>query len=128
MGGLAQAWSAFVDLFAGREPATGSRLTSPSDPPVMLVKAKVREVLRRGVPVNRLEPGPAIHVARVVFADGSIALIRSIPEGHLIDAAVACLRTRVLAVPADVDSGGDIVLRWRRGQVLVELVGPDQPD
>ena len=125
---MARAWSAFAGLFGSRDPATTGRLASANDPPVVLVKAKVREVLRRGVPVNRLEPGPATHVARVVFADGSIALIRSLPEGHLVDAAVACLRTRVVAVPADAESGGDIVLRWRRGHVLVELVGPDQPD
>lgn len=128
MGALADAWSALAGLFGSRAPEPPSRLASANDPPVVLVKAKVRQVLRRGVPVNRLEPGPAVHVARIVFADGSIALIRSLPEGHLVDAAVACMRTRVLAVPADADSGGDIVLRWRRGHVLVELVGPDQPD
>ena len=94
----------------------------------MLVKAKVQDVLRRGVPVNRLEPGPAIQTARVVFADGSIALVRSVPPGHLMEAAVACLRTRVTAHPADASAEGDIVFTWRRGQVLVELIGPDQPD
>lgn len=128
MGALAQAWSALADVFGARQPVTRTRSVSPNDPPVMLVKAKVRDVLRRGVPVNRLEPGPSIHVARVIFADGSIALIRSVPEGRLVDAAVACMRTRVVAVPADADADGDIVLRWRRGHVLVELVGPDQPD
>jgi hypothetical protein len=51
-----------------------------------------------------------------------------VPPGHLTAVAVACLRMRVTARPAEESEDGDIVFRWRRGQVLVELIGPDQPD
>ena len=130
MGTLSQAVAAIAGALGRREssgqPAVIWR--RPDEPPILLVKAKIRDVLRRGVPVNRLEPGPAMHVARVVFADGSIALVRSVPPGHLMEAAVACLRMRVTAHAADPWEDGDIVFRWRRGQVLIELIGPDQPD
>ena len=130
MGTLSQALAAIVGALGTRDSSgrpTDSR-RRPDEPPILLVRAKVRDVLRRGVPVNRLEPGPAMHVARVVFADGSIALVRSVPPGHLTEAAVACLRMRVTAHAAEESQEGDIVFRWRRGQVLVELIGPDQPD
>ena len=130
MGTLSQALAAIVGALGKRDssgqPAVNRR--RPDEPPILLVKAKIRDVLRRGVPVNRLEPGPAMHTARAVFADGSIALVRSVPPGHLTEAAVACLRMRVTAHPADPSDDGDVVFRWPRGQVLVELVGPDQPD
>ena len=130
MGTLSQALSAIAGALGMREgpghPTAARR--RPDEPPLLLVKAKVRDVLRRGVPVNRLEPGPAVHTARAVFADGSIALVRSVPPGHLTEAAVACLRMRVTAQAAEPSEDGDIVFRWRRGQVLVELIGPDQPD
>jgi len=45
-----------------------------------------------------------------------------------MEAAFACLRMRVTAHPAEESQEGDIVFRWRRGQVLVELIGPDQLD
>ena len=127
---LTQALSAIADALGLRDSATSTRpvRTRPDEPPRLLVKAKVRDVLRRGVPVNRIEPGPAYHTARVVFADGSVALIQSVPPGHLIDAAVACLRTRVTAHPASASDDGNILLTWRYGHVLVELIGPDQPD
>ena len=131
MGTLSQALSALADAFGMREPVDPPHPRDPRDieTPVLLVRAKVRDVLRRGVPLNRLEPGPMLHTARAVFADGSVALVRSIPEGHLTPAAIACLRTRVTATPAEAeDFGADIVFRWRGGHVLVELVGPDQPD
>ena len=54
--------------------------------------------------------------------------MRAVPPGHLMEAAVACLRMRVTARPAEESKDGDIVFCWRRGQVLVELIGPDQPD
>ena len=130
MGTLSQALAAIVGALGMRDssqhPAVRQR--GPDEPPILLVKAKMRDVLRRGVPVNRLEPGPALHTACAIFADGSIALVRSVPPGHLMEAAVACLRMRVTAHPADPWDDGDIVLRWRRGQILVELIGPDQPD
>ena len=130
MGMLSQALAAIADALGRRESsgppaATRRRL---DEPPMLLVRAKVRDVLRRGVPVNRIEPGPVLHTARAVFADGSIALVRSVPPGHLMEAAVACLRMRVTAHPAEGSEEGDIVFQWRRGQVLVELIGPDQPD
>lgn len=130
MGTLSQALAAIAGALgrresSGRPAANGPRL---DEPPMLLVRAKVRDVLRRGVPVNRIEPGPVLHTARAVFADGSIALVRSVPPGHLMEAAVACLRMRVTAHPAEESQEGDIVFRWRRGQVLVELIGPDQPD
>jgi hypothetical protein len=127
---LSQALLSIADALGFRVSAGVPRAKArrSDEPPVLLVKAKVYEVLRRGVPVNRLEPGPAMQTARVVFADGSIAIVRSVPPGHLMDAAVACLRTRVTAHPAGATEDGDIVLTWRRGQVLVELIGPDQPD
>ncbi|HET7723552.1 MAG TPA: hypothetical protein VFK68_02860 [Propionibacteriaceae bacterium] len=127
---LTQALSAIADALGLRDggPSARPRRIGPDEPPRLLVKAKVHDVLRRGVPVNRIEPGPAVHTARVVFADGSIALIQSVPPGHLMDAAVACLRTRVTAHPSPASDDGDILLTWRRGQVLVELIGPDQPD
>ena len=130
MATLSQALSAIAGALGLRDSPGQARVRArrPDEPPIMLVKAKVHDVLRRGVPVNRLEPGPAMHTARVVFADGSIALVRSVPPGHLMEAAVACLRTRVTAHPADASAEGDIVFTWRRGQVLVELIGPDQPD
>ena len=127
---LSQALLAIADALgfrasAGQPPSAQRR---PDDPPILLVKAKIHDVLRRGVPVNRLVPGPAVHTARAVFADGSIALVRSVPPGHLPEAAIACLRTRVTAHPAGPSDDGDIVFTWRRGQVVVELIGPDQPD
>ena len=127
---LSQALLAIADAVGFRVSARASsvRPRRSDEPPVLLVKAKVYDVLRRGVPVNRLERGPAMHTARVVFADGSIAIVRSVPPGHLTEAAVACLRTRVTAHPADPSESGDIVFTRRRGQVLVELIGPDQPD
>jgi hypothetical protein len=127
---LWQALSAVADALGLRDAPGPIRPAPrhPDEPPIVLVKAKVRDVLRRGVPVNRLEPGPATQTARVVFADGSIALVRSVPPGHLMEAAVACLRMRVTAHPAGPSDDGDIVFTWRRGQVLVELIGPDQPD
>jgi len=127
---LSQALLAIADALGFRVSARAPRAKPrrSDEPPVLLVKAKVYDVLRRGVPVNRLEPGPAMQTARVVFADGSIAIVRSVPPGHLMEAAVACLRTRVTAHPAGPSEGGDIVFTWRRGQVLVELIGPDQPD
>lgn len=131
MGTWSQALSALADALGMREPDPVRYRRDPADleTPVLLVRAKVRDVLRRGVPLNRLEPGPMFQTARAIFADGSVALVRSIPAGHLTPAAVACLRTRVTAKPAEhTDEGGDIVFRWRGGQVLVELVGPDQPD
>ena len=130
MGMLSQALAAIADALGRRESAgqPAVKRRRPDEPPLLLVKAKVRDVLRRGVPVNRIEPGPAMHTARAVFADGSIALVRSVPPGHLMEAAVACLRMRVTAQAAEESEDGDIVFRWRRGQVLVELTGPDQPD
>jgi hypothetical protein len=129
MGVVAQALSAIASALRMRDVTEPARTRpDPDEPPVLLVKAKVRDVLRRGVPVNRIEAGPSYHTARAVFADGSIAVVRSIPEGHLMAAAVACLRTRVTARPATGDSEGDIVFAWRGGHVLVELMGPDQPD
>jgi hypothetical protein len=130
MGTLSQALLAIADALGLRDTAVEARPRQrrPDEPPILLVKAKVHDVLRRGVPVNRLEPGPAMQTARAVFADGSVALVRSVPPGHLMEAAVACLRTRVTARPADPSDEGDIVFTWRRGQVLVELIGPDQPD
>jgi hypothetical protein len=130
MGTLSQALSAIAGALGRREGPVQQtvRRRRPEEPPTLLVRAKVRDVLRRGVPVNRIEPGPATHTARAVFADGSVALVRSVPPGHLMEAAVACLRTRVTAHPAEPSELGDIVLRWRRGQILVELIGPDQPD
>jgi hypothetical protein len=129
MGTLSQALSAIAGALGFRDaPAPRHAARGADEPPILLVKAKVRDVLRRGVPVNRIEAGPTYHTARAVFADGSIAVVRSIPEGHLMNAAVACLRTRVTARPAAVESEGDIVFHWRGGQVLVELMGPDQPD
>jgi hypothetical protein len=131
MGTLSQALSALADALGLRDSSSqvrSSRSRRPDEPPTLLVRAKVHDVLRRGVPVNRIEPGPAMHTARAVFADGSVALVRSVPPGHLMDAAVACLRTRVTAHPAGPLDDGDIVLSWRRGQVLIELIGPDQPD
>ena len=132
MGTLSQALAAIADALGLREdPGPRRAGTGPrrqDEPPTLLVKAKVHDVLRRGVPVNRLEPGPAMQTARAVFADGSIAIVRSVPPGHLMEAAVACLRTRVTAHPAGPSADGDIVFSWRRGQVLVELIGPDQPD
>jgi len=130
MGTLSQALLAIADALGLRDTAVEARPRQrrPDEPPILLVKAKVHDVLRRGVPVNRLEPGPAMQTARAVFADGSVALVRSVPPGHLMEAAVACLRTRVTAHPAEPSAGGDIVFTWRRGQVLVELIGPDQPD
>ncbi len=130
MGTLSQALLAIADALGLRDGSGEAPPIQrpPDEPPMLLVRAKVRDVLRRGVPVNRLEPGPASQTARAVFADGSIALVRSVPPGHLMDAAVACLRTRVTAHPAEPSDDGDIVFRWRRGQVLVELIGPDQPD
>ena len=127
---LWQALSAVADALGLRDAPGPIRPAPrhPDEPPIVLVKAKVRDVLRRGVPVNRLEPGPATQTARVVFADGSIALVRSVPPGHLMEAGVACLRMRVTAHPAGPSDDGDIVFTWRRGQVLVELIGPDQPD
>ena len=127
---LSQALSAIADALGLRDTSTPAqpKQRRTDEPPILLVKAKVHDVLRRGVPVNRLEPGPATQTARAVFADGSIALVRSVPPGHLMEAAVACLRTRVTARPADASDEGDIVFTWRRGQVLVELIGPDQPD
>jgi hypothetical protein len=127
---LSQALLSIADALGFRVSAGVARAKPrrSDEPPVLLVKAKVHDVLRRGVPVNRLEPGPAMQTARVVFADGSIAIVRSVPPGHLMEAAVACLRTRVTAHPAGPSEDGDIVLTWRRGQVLVELIGPDQPD
>ena len=130
MGTLSQALAAIVGALGKQDssgqPTAGRR--RPDEPPILLVKAKLRDVLRRGVPVNRIEPGPAMHTARAVFADGSIALVRSVPPGHLMEAAVAYLRMRVTAHAADPWEDGDIVFRWRRGQVLIELIGPDQPD
>lgn len=129
MGVVAQALSAIASAFRWSDPVEPARTRpGPDEPPVLLVKAKVRDVLRRGVPVNRIEPGPLFHTGRAVFADGSIAVVKSIPEGHLMPAAVACLRTRVTARPAADDSEGDVVFHWRGGHVLVELMGPDQPD
>ena len=129
MGVVAQALSAIASALRIRDAAEPARTRrGPDEPPVLLVKAKVHDVLRRGVPVNRIIPGPSFHTGRAVFADGSVAVVKSIPEGHLMPAAVACLRTRVTARPAASDSEGDIVFHWRGGQVLVELMGPDQPD
>jgi hypothetical protein len=127
---LSQALSAIADaLGLHHRPGPGrSSAGRLEEPPTLLVRAKVHNVLRRGVPVNRLERGPAVQTARAVFADGSVALVRSVPPGHLMDAAVACVLTRVTAHPADPWEDGDIVLTWRRGRVLVELIGPDQPD
>ena len=71
-------------------------------------------------------PGP--HRATRRTDRPRIALVRSVPPGHLTEAAVACLRMRVTAHPAEESEDGDIVFRWRRGHVLVELIGPDQPD
>ncbi|MBI4900154.1 MAG: hypothetical protein HY829_06720, partial [Actinobacteria bacterium] len=96
---LTQALSAIAGALGLREAASTTRpsrtsrpsrpsrtsLSGPDEVPRLLVKAKVHDVLRRGVPVNRIEPGPAQYTARVVFADGSIALIRSVPPGHLMD-------------------------------------------
>jgi hypothetical protein len=129
MGVVAQALSAIASALRMRDdPEPARTRPNPDEPPVLLVKAKVHDVLRRGVPVNRIVPGPSFHTARAIFADGSVAVVRSIPEGHLMSAAVACLRTRVTARPAVKDSEGDVVFTWRGGQVLVELMGPDQPD
>jgi hypothetical protein len=128
---LSQALLAIADALGLRDGPVHERplrQKRSDEPPILLVKAKVHDVLRRGVPVNRIEPGPAMQTARAVFADGSIALVRSVPPGHLMEAAVACLRTRVTAHPADPADDGDIVFTWRRGKVLVELIGPDQPD
>lgn len=129
MSALSQALSAIAGAMGLRDP--GEPVTAapdPDEPPLLLVKAKVRDVIRRGVPLNRLERGPVAHTARVVFADGSVAVVRSVPEGHLTAAAIACLRTRVVARPAASGSDGDLEFRWLGGQVLVQLMGPDQPD
>lgn len=98
------------------------------EPPTLLAKAKIHEVLYRGVPVNRFEPGPTTQAARVVFADGSIALVRSIPPGRLVEVALACHRSRVIAHLTEPSRDGDIVFTWSGGQIAAELVGPDQPD
>ena len=128
MGVVAQALTAIANALRTRDAEPARTRRDPDEPPLLLVKAKVNDVLRRGVPVNRIVAGPSYHTARAVFAVGSVAVVRSIPEGNLLPAAVACLRTRVMARAAGPGSEGDVIFHWRGGQVLVELMGPDQPD
>lgn len=129
MGALARPLAAIAEAMGLHSPVDRVRARGVSqEPPVLLVRAKVHNLLRRGVPVNRLDPGPTTHTARVAFADGSVAVVRSVPEGRLGSVAVACMRTRVTARPAAADSGGDVIFDWNGGQVLIELMGPDQPD
>jgi len=95
-----------------------------------LIAAHVTPVVRRGVPVRRVEPVAGLRSSRLHFADGTSLLARGEVAGDVAVLAQALQRHRV--APAScvrAPDGVHVHFQWgvRRG-VGVVVTGLDQPE
>ncbi len=121
-------WSTLADLFRGEsvKPLPDLESSAEGSAPHDLASVWIRQIVDRRVPLVRLTRGPVEGIGRAWFADGTVLLVRSVPTGRLIAAAVACRSARVLVTGPG--PGSDACLRWRGGCTPIVVVGPDQAD
>jgi len=95
-----------------------------------LIAARVTPVVRRGVPVRRVEPVPGLHASRLHFADGTSVLARGEVAGDVAVLAQALQRHRVSAASCvRAHDGIHVQFEWgARGGVGVVVTGLDQPE
>lgn len=95
-----------------------------------LIAARVSAVVRRGVPVRRVEPVAGLRRSRLHFADGTSVLARGEAPGDVAVLARAVARSRV--APSSCRRAADGVhvhFAWGSRQgVDVVVTGLDQPE
>jgi hypothetical protein len=94
------------------------------------VAVRLRPLVDRRVPARVVEAVPALHVARIRFADGTAVFVQGSTPG---DVAVLATWIRARSVPAaacSTDAGGTHLLfrsSTRAPDVCLRVTGVDQP-
>lgn len=104
------------------------RATEPG--PLTILVHHLRVVQQRGVRIAALRPSPIEHTARLVFADGTVVMIRADGAQVLPDVAVRLVRGERVHL-TDVLPGPDAVrleLATQQRRVQVTATGFDQAD
>ena len=95
----------------------------------VLARARLATICGRGTPLRRVLPSPIAHVARLLFADGTVLLARAPRPGDLGALAVAATQGMVRDARRP---GTGLVMIFRcgggLGTIRVAIVGVDQPD
>lgn len=95
-----------------------------------LLDARLRQLVRRGVPARAIRRAPGGRAVRVVFADGTVVLCRGTGRGDFGRLGMALLHHSVrLGGYAHHVDGTRLEFRWNPDQRLAAVaVGLDQPD
>jgi hypothetical protein len=95
-----------------------------------LLDARLRQIVRRGVPARAIRPAPGTRSVRVVFADGTVLLCRGTGQGDFGRLGLALLHHSVRLGSYAREAGGTrLDFRWHPDQHLAAVaVGLDQPD
>ncbi len=96
----------------------------------LLLDARLRLLVDRGVPVRALRPAPGGRAIRVVFGDGTVLLSRGTGQGDFGRLGMALL-TQSVRLGGYSRAGGHTTLefRWNPDHRLAAVaVGLDQPD
>jgi|GEM_PF-4098064 len=150
MGGTARDWVLRVVL--GRDPESAQRGPTAWDPEqltdladldaeleriraaddrsLVILGHRLQVACRRGVRLHELRRAPVPHAARLVLADGLVAVVRAERPGILVDIAVRLARGEPVRFAA-CEPGRDAVrvtLTTLVGQVQIEAIGFDQAD
>ncbi|MBW8172642.1 hypothetical protein K0651_06205 [Ornithinimicrobium sp. Arc0846-15] len=103
-----------------------------ADKLIELLEVRLRDVIRRQVPVRSIRSSPAPSVARICFSNGVIVLAKTRASGGLIPMAKAMLSTSVTLERydrSDEEKPPALHFVWRNGgHVEVTAVGLDQAD
>lgn len=96
----------------------------------VLVGARLEVLVRRRVPLRLLRPAPGEHVARLVFADGTVLLARAAEPGEIYRVAMHVEKHHVcLQAWAPHPDGQALRLAWDpRGHADLVALGLDQAD
>lgn len=103
-----------------------------ADKLIELLEVRLRDVIRREVPVRAIRSSPAPSVARICFSNGVIVLAKTHAPGGLIPMAKAMMTSSVTLKRydrSDEDRPPALHFVWRHGgHVEVTAVGLDQAD
>ncbi|MEO8829236.1 hypothetical protein [Lapillicoccus sp.] len=96
----------------------------------LLLDARLRLLVDRGVPVRALRPAPGGRAIRVVFGDGTVLLSRGTGQGDFGRLALALLTQSVrLGGYSRAEGRTTLEFRWNPDHRLAAVaVGLDQPD
>lgn len=118
-------YSDLADLDAELE-----RIRAADDRSLIILGHRLEVACRRGVRLVELRRAPVPHAARLVLADGLVAVVRAERPGALIDIAVRLAKgERVSFVDcAPIPTAVRLTLRTMAGLVEIEAIGFDQAD